>query len=72
MNNEPVPQLLVQWTDGKVTTLSPDKCVHLGNNDTDYTDISDDDYAEADSDDSSSWMTADSDFFSEQYVWRLL
>ena len=50
-----------------MSAIAPDKCVHLGS-DTDYEDLSDDDFAEAEDADSSSWMTADSDFFSEQYV----
>ena len=61
------PQLLVHWTDGAISAITPDKCVHLASSDTDYEDISEEDYAEADDDDSS-WMTADSDFFSDQYV----
>ncbi|KAL5255210.1 hypothetical protein ACHWQZ_G014599 [Mnemiopsis leidyi] len=57
-------KLLVHWTDGAISAITPDKCVHLASTDTDYEDISDEDHAEADDDDSS-WMTADSDFFSD-------
>lgn len=63
------PQLLVHWTDGAVSTITPDNCAHLSfpESDYEYVDTSEDDYAEADDDDSS-WITAGSDFYSDPYV----